>query len=117
MANKFWLKSWACDNVSCEYTQNFPQTQANINQHFPGWGLVPDQCPSCKIGIINELSGPDLRTFTQSSVITDAEIDAKIKWDHAQQKEVPLTDDEKQEKVNLRDQSMAVVDSVAYEAV
>lgn len=117
MPNIFILKSWSCDNPSCVYVQNFPQTRENIAIHFMGEGLSAGQCPSCKTGTIQEISGPDLNVMSRQHVDTDEEIDKKTKYDNQQGKEVPISDQEKQDAYLKRNKDIEKTQSLIYSEV
>lgn len=109
------LKTWACE---CGYRQNFPQTSENIAIHFNGWGLVPGQCPSCRIRELVEVEEVDL--MSKMTQVTDEQIDQQTKEvvDPEQGiQEVELTDEEKQEKVLQREADLQAVGEIIVDEV
>lgn len=108
----YTIKTWGCNFASCKYTQNFPQTRENVNIHFPGWGLTSNQCPSCKKGEIVEISGQDLSRLTKSKFLDDQEIDNLTKTDKETKQNVPLSDEEKQEKYLQRESEFKKTENI-----
>jgi hypothetical protein len=116
------LKTWACE---CGYKQNFPQTRENIEIHFKGWGLTANQCPSCKVKEIKELTGADLSKMSRMSQLTDQEIEAQTKQEELSleeqivekkvPKEVPLTSKERQDKVTQRAKDLQKVEDIIFD--
>lgn len=118
------LKTWACE---CGYRQNFPQTRENIETHFKGWGLTANQCPSCKIREINELTGADLSQMSKVKQLTDQQIDSQEKEEKLSFEEVviekkkpkvlPLDDKDKQEKIVQRTKDLQEVSNIIFDEV